>query len=108
MIMLRSALILAAGLVLSGIAWADDSNSGPVLAAQAIEILPPKPRLPVTGARKFLGKSVVMCYTCGGKYPVQVSLEPLGGFNLVFERGPKCQESAAFRLDQIPVICRSR
>ena len=49
-----------------------------------------------------------MCYTCGGKYPVQVSLEPLGGFNLVFERGPKCQESAAFRLDQIPVICRSR
>src|SRR5690349_11890395 len=91
--------VLGAALLIS---W--ESQAGPAPPAPASTATP---KLSF-GAKRMQsavsGRSVIMCYTCGGSYPNYVVSPNLGGYNYVWEYSAGCG-TLGWVWDNSPYMC---
>jgi hypothetical protein len=98
--------MLAALLAAPAVALAAGAPA-PVGPGQPAVIPPPKPASSTT-APEVAGKSIILCFSCGGRYPQKVGEKNLGGFNFVYEFGSGCGGSQRFISDNRPFFCAAR
>ena len=98
--------LLALGLSLPAVSQAVAGTAAPAPStAQGVVRSGPKPQASTAIVPQVSGRSIIMCYTCGGNYPSHVATASLGGSNNVWEWGSGCGGTQTWRSDSAPYMC---
>ena len=101
-----SRFVLAASVaVLSTATMAGEPVPVPPQGSVAATVPAPKPDAASQQAARIVNRFVIPCYTCGNNFPFLAGSVYLGGYNNVWEYGPRCTLPLQYRRDNRPYWC---